>query len=129
MPVCRPDASGKPIFNFDSEGMSIPYLRFGDEAPISQYLEPVLHDHQLGARLQSVYENSMAGALLIRAREGSGVAWLPESLIEADLLSKTLVRTGGDNLNVALDIRLHRNRQYSNHLTRSIWSFLEANNR
>lgn len=83
-------------------------------------------DHKLAPRLQSVYENSMAGALLIRAREGTGVAWLPESLIDADLASQTLVRTGSKDWTVALDIRLYRNEQYSNHLTRSIWSFLGA---
>ena len=71
-------------------------------------------------------EQSMAGALLMRARDGSGLAWLPESLIEADLERKTLVRTGSDSWTVALDIRLHRNKKNSNHLTRSIWSFLKT---
>ena len=68
-------------------------------------MEPLLKDHHPKTRLQGVYENSMAGALLIRAREGSGVAWLPESPVEADLTSKTLVRKGNDAWAVELDPR------------------------
>ena len=126
IPVCQPGSDGKPIFDFKSEDARIPFLQFGDAAPISRHLVSMFQDHKLEPRLQSVYENSMAGALLIRVREGTGVAWLPESLIEADLASKSLVRAGSKNWTVALDIRLYRNKQYSNRLTRSIWSFLEA---
>ena len=126
VPVCKPDSAGKPIFNFEGKEIRVPFLQFGDAAPISQHLQPMFQNHGLGPRLQTVYENSMAGALLIRAREGSGVAWLPESLIAADLASKTLVHTGSDAWKVVLDIRLYRNKQHSNQLTRSIWSFLEG---
>ena len=126
VPVCKPGADGEPIFDFESEETDVPFLRFGDEAPISRHLESMFQDQKLAPRLYSVYENSMAGALLIRAREGGGVAWLPESLIEADLISEALVRTGCETWTVALDIRLYRNEQYSNRQTRSIWSFLEA---
>ena len=126
VPVCMPDANGDLVYNIETDGSQVPFLRFADAAPISQHLEPMLQHHKLGPRLQSVYENSMAGALLMRARDGSGLAWLPESLIEADLERNTLVRTGSDSWTVALDIRLHRNKKHSNHLTRSIWSFLKA---
>jgi DNA-binding transcriptional LysR family regulator len=126
VPVCMPGANGDPVFDIEADGGQVPFLRFADAAPISQHLEPMLQHHKLRPRLQSVYENSMAGALLMRARDGSGLAWLPESLIEADLERNTLVRTGSDSWTVALDIRLYRNKKHSNYLTRSIWSFLKA---
>ena len=126
VPVCMPGANGDPVFDIEADGGQVPFLRFADAAPISQNLEPMLQHHKLRPRLQSVYENSMAGALLMRARDGSGLAWLPESLIEADLERNTLVRTGSDSWTVALDIRLYRNKKHSNYLTRSIWSFLKA---
>ena len=62
----------------------------------------------------------------MEARDGRGVAWLPESLVEADLAHNTLVPTGNTAWSVDLDIRLHRNKQYSNHLTTSIWSHLKT---
>lgn len=126
VPVCMPGVNGDPVFDIEASDGQVPFLRFADAAPISQHLEPMLQRYKLGPRLQSIYENSMAGALLMRARDGSGLAWLPESLIEADLERKTLVRAGSDSWTVALDIRLHRNKKNSNHLTRSIWSFLKT---
>lgn len=126
VPVCKPDSDGHPIFSFSNEATTIPFLRFVDEAPISRYLEPMFKEHRLEPTLKSVYETSMAGSLLIRAREGIGVAWLPESLIEADITRHSLVRTGNKGWAVDLEIRLFHNVEFSNHLTRSMWAFLKA---
>lgn len=75
-------------------------------------------------RLKPVYENSMAGALRIRARDGSGIAWLPQSLVKPDLEAGLLISFGKTSWCIPLDIRLHRRRDHSNQLTRSIWAFL-----
>lgn len=125
VPVCKPNPDGTPLFSFEGDNR-LPFLRFGDAAPISRHMEPMFTAHKLEGRLHTVYENSMAGALRIRARDGSGVAWLPESLIEPDLARKILVRTGHKDWTVPLDIRLLRNKEHLNRLTRSIWSFLEV---
>lgn len=124
VPVCKRRSDGKPLFGFDTNMLEVPFLRFGDGAPISQHLEPVLKANNLYSRLQTVYENSMAGALRIRAQEGAGVAWLPYSLVAPDLEYGLLVKTGDPAWVVELEIRLHRNKKHSNHFTRSIWSFL-----
>ncbi len=126
IPVCKPDAKGQPMFRFDSSGVEMPFLRFGDAAPIGAHLEPLFERQNLNARLRTVYENSMAGALRIRARAGDGVAWLPKSLVSPDLESGQLVGTGEPNWSIDLEIRLFRNPQQSNRVTRSIWSFLEV---
>ena len=68
----------------------------------------------------------MAGALRIRARAGDGVAWLPKSLVAPDLETGLLVRTGDPDWEVSLGIRLFRDRERTNRLTRSLWSFLEV---
>lgn len=124
VPVCKPHSNGTPMFDLSKREFELPFLRFGDGAPISQLLEPLLQSEDLYARLRTVYENSMAGALRIRAREGTGVAWLPKSLVAPDLDSGFLVRTGDFAWDVKLEIRLHRRREQSNHLTRAIWAFL-----
>ncbi len=126
IPVSKPDTDGQPIFGFDTPGVEMPYLRFGDAAPIGNLLKPLLVGKGLTARLRMVYENSMAGALRIRARAGDGVAWLPKSLVAPDLENKLLVRTGDRDWDIDLEIRLFRNLQRSNRVTRSIWSFLEV---
>lgn len=125
VPVSKPDVGGKPIFCFDAPGIEMPFLRFGDNAPIGSLLKPLLAEKNLSGRLRTVYENSMAGALRIRARAGDGVAWLPASLVAPDLENGLLVRTGDDDWDIKLEIRLFRNIEHTNRLTRSIWTFLE----
>ncbi len=124
--VCKPDSNGAPIFDFRTGNVEMPFLRFGDNAPIGKHLETLFETRQLGRRLRTVYENSMAGALRIRARDGNGVAWLPESLVAQDIASGILVRTGDPDWSVNLDITLLRNKGHTNRLTRAIWSFLEV---
>lgn len=124
VPVCKPSTDGSPMFSFDTPVVKMPYLRFGDAAPIGAHLEPLFAEHKMSDRLRTVYENSMAGALRIRARAGDGVAWLPKSLVTPDLDSRILVRTGEPDWVVDLSIRLFRNKERSNRITRSVWSFL-----
>ncbi|NDW45661.1 LysR family transcriptional regulator [Ruegeria sp. PrR005] len=126
VPVCKPNADGSPLFDFDTPGVRMPFLRFGDAAPIGTHLEPLFQRHRISDCLRTVYENSMAGALRIRARAGDGVAWLPKSLVLPDLESGILVRTGKPDWMVDLSIRMFRNKERSNRVTRSIWTFLEV---
>lgn len=125
VPVCKPDVDGKPIFHLDNENIEMPFLRFGEAGPISRHIEWLFQSKNLTRRFRTVYENSMAGALRIRARDGAGVAWLPESLVAPDIANGILVRTGPEGWDIDLEIRLFRQKQNSNHLTRSIWSFCE----
>jgi DNA-binding transcriptional LysR family regulator len=104
----------------------MPFLRFGDTAPIGEHIEPLFAEHNLSERFRTVYENSMAGALRIRARAGDGVAWLPKSLVSPDLDTGVLVLAGEADWRVDLSIQLYRNPARSNRTTRSLWSFLEV---
>ena len=124
--VCKPDVDGSPIFGFDAPGIEMPFLRFGDAAPIGQLLQPLLAEKNLTSQLRTVYENSMAGALRIRARAGDGVAWLPKRLVAPDLENGLLVFTGDPDWKIDLEIQLFRDIQRSNRATRSIWSFLQV---
>lgn len=127
VPDCKPDPAGKPIFEFEGgDGLKIPWLRFGDAATMSRHLDPLLEKTGLRDRLGVVYENSMSGALRIRARDGLGVTWLPQSLVRPDLDAGHLVVTGRTDWWVPLEIRLHRLRDNNNPLTREIWSFLSG---
>ena len=125
IPVCKPDPDGAPMFRFDGEDVQMPYLRFGDTAPIAQHLAPMLARHGLHDRLRAVYENTMGGALRIRARAGDGVAWLPQSLVAPDIEQGILVQTGAPEWAVDVQICLCRDRGRNNRITRALWSFLE----
>lgn len=126
IPVAKKGADGLPLFTLDRRnGGAIPFLRFGATAPISHHVEPLLRSHDLRTRLQVVYENSMAGALRIRVRDGTGLAWLPESLVAPDLEAGVLMPAGASRWQIPLEIMLYKTRQRENSLTNKIWSFLK----
>ena len=109
----------------DSLSGRIPGLQFGDTTPIGRYIRPLLNSRRLKGRVDVVYENSMVGALRIRARDGDGVAWLPRSLVMPDLEAGYLALAGRYNWSIKLDVRIYRLRKQSNHITQKIWTFLE----
>ncbi|MEM7188949.1 MAG: LysR family transcriptional regulator [Pseudomonadota bacterium] len=127
VPVCKPAADGAPMFDLRSDtSIQMPYLQFGEKAQISRHIRPLMLAHGLQRRLVAVYENSMAGALRIRARAGAGIAWLPQTLVAPDLENGHLVLTGDQAWHVQLQIELHRCRGGENALTEKIWEYLQT---
>lgn len=125
IPVCKSGLDNLPLFNIDTPTtLSIPYLQFGEQAPIGRHVEPLLRARGIRGSLAVVYENSMAGALRVRARDGDGVAWLPLSLVKPDLDAGLLARAGNASWSINLQIRMHRTNENTNDLTRKIWKFL-----
>ncbi len=118
--------SRTPIFRFDVSEAEVPFLRFGETAPISALPVPTISERNLKGRLRTIYENSMAGALRMRARAGDGVAWLPQSLVAPEFETGMLVRTGSSECDVPPGIHFFRNKRRTNRTTRSVWSFLES---
>lgn len=126
IPVCKTTPNGIPLFDVrDSKATNIPYLRFGPTAPIGRHIDPLLRETGLSSRLTTVYENSMAGALRIRARDGLGVAWLPKSLVDPDLEAGLLSVAGDPSFAIYVEIHLNRLKRSNNQLTRKIWTFLK----
>ena len=125
VPLCKPDAAGQPLFRLSADAEStIPYLQYGPTAPIGWHVTPILQARNVLPRLIPIYENSMAGALRIRARDGLGVAWLPWSMVERDVESGLLTPAASDDWAVDVEIRLHRLTQNANPVVRDIWNFL-----
>lgn len=58
--------------------------------------------------LRAVAENGLAAALRTLALEGTGLAWLPESLVAGDLAADRLVRAGDAVWDVPLALRAMR---------------------
>ena len=128
IPVSVPDADGSPLFNLDAlVETTIPYLAFDRAAPIGRHLEPQLASAKKSLRLQRVYENAMAGALRIRARDGLGLAWLSRTLVEPDLSTGALCVAGCSEWWVSLRIHLSKLQSSDNRIVKQIWRFLQAN--
>ncbi len=72
------------------------------------------------------YESDMADVLRRMVLEGEGLAWLPKSLIEAELGSGALVPAGGASWIVELELRVYRDALNKDELLGRLWAQLES---
>ncbi|HEV7326524.1 MAG TPA: LysR substrate-binding domain-containing protein [Bosea sp. (in: a-proteobacteria)] len=110
LPVCRPDECGLPTERLP--GCSEAPLRLLAYAPGS-YLGRIV-DEKIDAfrpriHVERRYENSFTEGLKALAAAGHGCAWLPLRSVQKELETGQLVRAGGSEWDVALQIRLFRN--------------------
>lgn len=104
--VCRPDSDGKPLYPVGVSDDPIPFLSYGHHSFFAHALAKSESIRSLP--LVAIYENSMSINLKAMTMAGSGVAWLPESLLKLELESGALVRAGSACWDMPLDIRLYR---------------------
>jgi len=107
LPVCLPDAQGEPRFPLDSQA-SIPYLAYTQGAFLGRSVRMLLKNDPLRMRLRTVYETAMAEGLKGMVMQGMGMAWIPDFCIRQELKEGRLVRAGGEQWDVPLEIRLYR---------------------
>jgi DNA-binding transcriptional LysR family regulator len=64
--------------------------------------------------------------LIDMAREGRGVTWAPQSLVEADLASGRLVRAGDDDWDIEIGICLFRSRARITNAAETFWNAIST---
>jgi DNA-binding transcriptional LysR family regulator len=104
VPVCAPDANGRPLF--DLNDASVPLLAYSAGAFLGRSVGALLRQRNL--RYVTVYETAMADSLKSMALQGLGVAWVPRLSVDAELARGELVECGDASWRVPLEIRLHR---------------------
>ncbi len=109
LPVCAPDAQGRPRFELDaaprrSAKAALPMLAYSAESGLGRVLRS-LHGAALEAPgREVVFTAHLATVLRSLALEGRGLAFLPASLVREDLAAGRLVAAGRR----ALDHRAER---------------------
>lgn len=76
--------------------------------------------------LEIVFTSHLAATLSALTREGRGVAWLPQTLVEDDLRQEKLVRAGAAATDVEIDIRLFRSPDCRNRAADTLWERLNG---
>lgn len=101
------------------DGAALPLLQYSRGSFLG-LLAKIAHGQQksVPTYLSHINENSMAEALRAMARQGLGMAWLPQSLIEDDLALGRLVRLGEG---FEMEIRLYRNLERARGFLDRIW--------
>jgi LysR family transcriptional regulator, hypochlorite-specific transcription factor HypT len=109
MPVSVPNRAGSPAFSLPgAKAQPLPYLAY---TPTSYFGRVVQHIQARAGQsgcLLNCYESDLAELLKTMALSGHGLAWLPESCIARELAEGKLVRAGGEQWTLWLEIRLFR---------------------
>jgi LysR family transcriptional regulator, hypochlorite-specific transcription factor HypT len=127
VPVCKPDENGRPLFSLDDEtSTSLPHIGFSPGSALGKLFSRHMAGRIDRDRLKPVYQNSMVGALRVRAWNGSGVSWLPQSLIAADIQTGVLCRAGADQWDIGLTINLMRLSRKQDSQLDHIWQHVKT---
>lgn len=123
VPVTAPDPQGQPRHTLPgSESAPLPHLSYSRESGMGRILESVRTAAPVPAVLDTVFTSHLAAVLRSLARDGRGVAWLPESLIAEDLGRGTLVPAGEPHWSVPVQIRLIRPRARQSKAAETFWT-------
>ncbi|MFC7460581.1 LysR substrate-binding domain-containing protein [Hydrogenophaga defluvii] len=122
-PYVKPNADGEPLFRLPgSASQPLPYLAYAPGAYMGRVVELLLKQSGAATWLDRVYETDMAEGLKAMALEGHGVAFLPSSAVRKELRAHKLVPAGG-GLEMALDIRIYRERPVGSKSKRAVDRF------
>lgn len=125
VPVSAPAAKGGARFRLDAPSPGpLPHLAYSDASGMGRIVTALLP--RATPALTPVFISPLAGVLQAMARDGRGLAWLPRSLIAADLEAGRLVRAGDADWIFAVEIRLYRPRDALAPAAEDFWQRLSA---
>ena len=126
VPVTLPDSAGQPIDRLPgTPDEPVHYLAYAETSAIGRAVEHMLAERQEPVYLNRVFVSHLAAVLKSMSREGRGMAWLPLGTVTDDLASGALVRAGGDEWTIPVDIRLYRPKEPLPAVAEEFWSVLE----
>ncbi|MDO9435075.1 LysR substrate-binding domain-containing protein [Hydrogenophaga sp.] len=122
-PYVRPDADGRPLFALPgTQQQPSPYLAYAPGAYLGRAVDQMLKQSSAPAHLDRIYETDMAEGLKAMALEGHGIAFLPASAVRKEVKARKLV-SAGDGLEIALDIRIYREKPMGRKIKSSVEKF------
>jgi LysR family transcriptional regulator, hypochlorite-specific transcription factor HypT len=120
--VSIPDKHGKPIHRLDANSAnSVAFLNYAPDAFLGKVTASLLSAAAARLNLDLRYESAFAEAIRAQTLVGSGMAWLPRSLINNDLRDGRLVMAGKNLPQADLEIWLYRSTQNSSLTVERLW--------
>lgn len=121
IPVKAPES----VFELPGEETTrLPYLAYSPESGLGRIVSAARAKKHPPVWLEPVFTAHLATALRAMALSGRGIAWLPLTLIQADLGNQRLVRAGGQEWDIAVEIRVYRPRHRLSAAAEDFWAAL-----
>jgi LysR family transcriptional regulator, hypochlorite-specific transcription factor HypT len=109
LPVTAPLEDGLPQHWIDNNPQKpVPVLAYGQDSGLGRIMRALMPATLDEAPFTTVFTAQHAVLLKTMAKEGRGIAWLPQSLIKDELAAGTLVAAGSLHWHIPVDIRLYR---------------------
>lgn len=115
--VCAPASGGKPLLAGDNPGA--PFLGYGEGSGLARIVARLAP-----RRTKPAFTSHLAATLRTMALGGAGLAWLPGSLVDADLAEGRLVLAEDAPAEIPLEIRLLRRTLEGSRAGRAFWAKL-----
>jgi len=127
LPVSRPDGAGKPLDSLNAVGEgSSRYLAYAETSAIGRAVEHMLHQSPRHMHLEKVFVSRLAAVLKSMVLDGRGLAWLPESHVALELAAGQLIRAGGAEWDLEVEITIFRPRDQLSAAAESFWAIVLA---
>lgn len=128
MPVAKPGNDGRPCFTLsDAPEGAIPWLSYGTDAMLNHGISRLLDHKDVRCVLEPVLENPISEVLRRFTLAGMGLAWLPRSLIEADLRENRLTLAESDAWQIPLEIHAYRFPGEVRPVVEQVWTQISTN--
>ncbi|MDA7963635.1 LysR family transcriptional regulator [Ruegeria sp.] len=125
IPVTMADAHGAPVDRLPGEPDDpIPLLAYSEESAIGQAVNNLLNEPPTPVFVTQVFTSHLAGVLRSLTREGRGLAWVPESMVQDDIKLGRLAYAGDDRWRIPTEIRLYRAVDPLPKPAEELWTFL-----
>jgi len=93
---------------FDATPESLPYLAYTDESGLGRIVSHRLQGKEEYLHLKPLFSSHLAAVLMSMALENKGIAWLPSSLTEQEIVDARLTRALDQSWDIPLEIHLTR---------------------
>lgn len=134
LPVCVPHPDGTRAKALHALGNAppVPMLAYSQDSGLGRIMRARLRPHlartarrTTESELQEVFTAHHAVLLKTMALEGRGIAWLPQSLIGAELASGALVGAAPEAMNIPVEIRMYRQRAVMSDKAEALWQLAQ----
>ncbi|MBB3179218.1 LysR family transcriptional regulator [Variovorax sp. Sphag1AA] len=133
LPVSAPQgAAGGAMHSLDAADAPVSVLAYSEPSGLGRIMRARMRQvfgdgtvPTLSQGVEIVFTAHHAALLKTMALEGRGVAWLPKSLIAAELKSGALVAAASAEWNVPVEIRLYRQRAEMAPAAEALWTLVQ----
>jgi DNA-binding transcriptional LysR family regulator len=109
LPLCAPLGDGTPQWSLPGDPSSPSrLLSYRPQSGLGRIVAAVLEKNWPTLSLQKMLTAQLAATLLTMARQGDGIAWLPQTLAHDDVTAGRLVDPGHGRYSIEVEIRLIR---------------------